>query len=185
MTYKYPVDTIDTRISVDPAVGEPTMSRGFIVNSNIATGNSNLRLTYFTAKKSLTITQIRTMNGTAAVGTTLARIGVYSVDGSGNLTLIGSTANDTTLWNTANTAYTKSFSASFVIARGSRYAVAPIVVGTSTAPTMYGNAAMLASEGGIAPQLGGLVGGQSDLPSTVTAGSVGAAVQLSYHVLLP
>jgi hypothetical protein len=125
------------------------------------------------------------MNGTAAVGTTLARIGVYSVDGSGNLTLIGSTANDTTLWNTATTVYTKSFSSSFAITRGTRYAVAPLVVGTSTAPTMYGNAVLIASEGGVAPQLGGLVGGQSDLPSTVTAGSVGVAAQLSYHVLLP
>ncbi|MBN2445530.1 MAG: hypothetical protein JXO22_02310, partial [Phycisphaerae bacterium] len=129
----------------------------------------------------------RTLTGaTAAVGATLCRIGIYSVDaGTGDLTLVASTANDTALWIAANTAYTKALSASFSKTAGSQYAVGVLCVGASTAPTMVGQSAIAATEAALSPRLSGLVSGQTDLPSNITAGSVAASSNIPYAVLTP
>lgn len=166
--------------------GEGTLSRREVNGSSVASGNGNLRLTYFTAKKTETITQIRTMVNTAAVGASLARVGIYSVDGSGNLTLVASIADDhSNLWIAATTVYTRSLSASWSKVKGTRYAIGILVVGTSTAPTFYGQSTLLASECGIAPRISGILASQTDLPSSITAGSVGDSGHQTYVALLP
>jgi len=171
--------------------GEATFLRRMVTANNVAVSTSTLRLTFFTARKTETITQIRTITGsTAAVGATLCRVGIYSVDGSGNLTLIAATANDTALWIAGTTAYTKSLSASFTKTRGQRYAVGYLVVGASTAPTFVGlNNIFPASEVAASPRLSGFVGSQSDLgaiSSTIAVGSISdSAAHQAYTVLLP
>lgn len=169
----------------DLTTGESTLPRHLIIGT-AGSGNNNLRLTYFTAKKTETITQVRMTTGsTAAVGATLCRIGIYEEDSAtGNLTLVASTANDTTLWASGSTAYTRNLSASLSKVRGRRYAVGLLVVGTSTAPTFAGHAALSSTEAGIAPRLGGLVGSQTDLPSSISSGSISAQSNLSYVALV-
>lgn len=168
------------------ATGESTIPRRMLSTTSIVSGNSSLRLTYFTARKAETVTQVRTMCGTAQVGATLARIGIYTEAANGDITLVASTDNDTNLWIAANTAYTKSLAASFNKLRGQRYAVGLLVVGTSTAPTFAGQIPGSAgTDAGLSPRLGGLVGGQSDLPSSVANASISATTQCSYAVLLP
>jgi hypothetical protein len=165
--------------------GEATMPRRMVSSQLAGSGNGNLRLTYFTARKTETITQVRTITGsTAGVGPTLCRIGVYSVAGNGDLTLIASTANDTALW-IGNGAYTKSFSASFSKVRGTRYALATLVVGTSTAPSYTGCVSLVSTEAGIDPRISGFVASQTDLPASVSAGSISNTGHSAYAVLLP
>jgi hypothetical protein len=177
---------IDPLLSDDIATGESTLPRRLCSTSGVATTNGFLRLTYFTARKTETVTQIRTVTGaTAAVAPTLCRVGIYSVDGSGNLTLIASIANDTTLWLAASTGYTRSLSASFSKTKGTRYAVGHIVVGSTTAPNLFGSAAVTASEAAIAPRLCGLLSSQTDLPATISVGSISDTTAQAYCVLLP
>jgi hypothetical protein len=165
-------------------VGESTFPRRFVfANTTLTSGI--LRLTYFTALKTETVTQIRTPSGTTAAATpTLCRVGVYSIDGSGNLTLIASIANDTTLWAATNTNYTRSLSASFSKVRGTRYAVGALFVGT-TAPTVPGVTGGVAAENTIAPRMAAGISSQTDLPSSITVGSLSDATQQPYIVLLP
>jgi hypothetical protein len=178
--------TVDTLNPDELTTGESTLVRRMVSSSAVPTTNGTMRLTYFTARKTETVTQIRTISGaTAQVGATLCRVGIYSVDGSGNLTLVGSIANDTTLWVAASTAYTRSLSASFTKTRGQRYAVAVLVVGSSTAPTMLGHLSLVTSEAVVAPRLAGFAASQTDLPATVSVGSVLDTAAMSYTVLLP
>jgi hypothetical protein len=167
--------------------GDSTFPRRTIAQSTVSTGNGNLRLTYFVSRIGETVTQVRTLSGTtAAVGTTLAKVGVYSEDASGNLTLIGATANTTTLWATINTAYTTSLSSSFAKTRGVRYAVGTLVVGTTTSPTLQGiTAPTVPVETSQQPRMSGLISGQTDLPSSITAASLLDNNTQHYAVLLP
>jgi hypothetical protein len=178
---------IDTDVFADAlTTGESTLLRRQCNAANVPSGTGNCRFTFFTARKTETVTQIRTISGsTAAATSTLCRVGIYSVDGSGNLTLIASIANDTALWAATNTAYTRSLSASFTKTRGNRYAVGLIFVGT-TAPTFAGiNTGFASSEFGIGPRLGALTGSNADLPATVAVGSLTDTSTQSYTVLLP
>jgi len=178
---------ISTDVFADElTTGESTILRRQVIAANVPSTSGYCRFTFFTARKTETVTQIRTISGsTAAATSTLCRVGIYSVDGSGNLTLIASIANDTALWAATNTAYTRSLSASFTKTRGNRYAVGLIFVGT-TAPTFAGiNTGFAASEFGIGPRLGALTGSNSDLPASVAVGSLTDTSTQSYTVLLP
>ncbi|XTP37072.1 hypothetical protein ACORG1_13020 [Mycobacterium sp. TJFP1] len=167
--------------------GEATMSRNYVSSTACSTGNEMLRLTYFTARKTETINSVRVpTGGTAAAATpTLCRIGIYSVDGSGNLTLVASTANDTALFAASNTAYTKTLSSPFSKVAGTRYAVGVLVVTGGTAPTLTGQSALHTGEGDQAPKLFSTVLSQTDLPASVSAGSIGATGHRHYVVLAP
>jgi hypothetical protein len=188
MAYKYPVDSLDTLGIDDLTTGESTFSRRFISNTTLSAANGIMRLTYFTAKRSETITRVRTMTGAGGqVGATLNRVGIYSVATNGDLTLVASIPNTTSLWLAASTTYVTDLSASFAKVRGQRYAVGNLTVGSSTAAQFSGHglAGAVASEMGLAPRICGYVGSQTDLPSSVAAGSVVDSLTCFYHVLLP
>lgn len=177
---------IDPIFSDQLTTGDSTIPRRLVNNTSIASGNGVMRLTYFTATKTETITQIRNITGTtAAAGATLCRIGIYTIDGSGNLTLAASTANDTNLWTATSTAYTKALSSSFSKVKGTRYAVGLLVVGASTAPIFQGQVWLAGTECFMAPALAAQIGGQTDLPSTVSVGSLSGSGHQHYMVLLP
>lgn len=168
--------------------GEGTMGRGEIISASVSSATGILRLAYFTARKTETITQMRITSGsTAATATpTLVRAGIYTVDGSGNLTLAASIANDTALFAAANTVYTRSLSGGNLSkVRGQRYAVGTLVVSGAATPTFLGSAIAHATEMAAAPRLVGQVSGQSDLPASIAVGSVADAANRIYSVLLP
>lgn len=197
MSHQYPENTSALSDTIDGisddidllecdflATGEATMHRRYVSNVP-GLSNGNMRLSYFTARKSATVTQIRSVTSTQAqVGATLCRIGVYSVDGSGNLTLIASIPNTTSLWLATNTAYTTNLSASFSKVRGTRYAVGVLIVGSSTAPLFMGASSLVSHEAAAAPRLSGFVTGLSDLPASVAAGSILDSGAIPYVVLL-
>lgn len=134
--------------------------------------SSTLWITYFRAPSSFTTTQVRTRAVVAATGQTLARIGLYTADfTTGDLTaLVASTANDTTLWNTGNAFFTRSWSSSYALVRDTWYAVAVLSVG-GTPPDIYSLAAVGASVV-LSPRATLSVTGQANLPATVTPGVV-------------
>jgi hypothetical protein len=166
--------------------GESTIPRRAIASNGVQTVNNIIRLTYFVSRVGETVTQVRTLSGSqAAVGATLAKVGIYSEDASGNLTLVGATANTTSLWGTVNTSYTTPLSSSFAKLRGVRYAVGVLVVGTTTAPFLHGiTLPVVASETAASPRMSGTYTA-SDLPSSIAAGSVVDGNLQHYAVLLP
>ncbi|QZD97548.1 minor tail protein [Gordonia phage LonelyBoi] len=168
-------------------VGEETFPRRSIASGGVGTSAGALRLTYFTARKTETVASVRVGTGsTAAAATpTLCRIGIYEVASNGDLTLVGSTANDTTLFAAANTRYTRALSTPFTKRRGRRYAYGVLVVTGAATPTFPGVASIHADEAAVEPRLSGSVASQTDLPSTVAAGTVAVSASQIYAVLTP
>jgi hypothetical protein len=140
--------------------------------------SSNMLLTYRKSIKTETITKLSMACGTAAGATpTLIKFGVYSVnETTGDLTLVASTASDTSVFSTANTGYELNLSSSWSKTAGTLYAYALLLVSSQTLPTIIGHA-HLASTGvnnilALPPRVTGLVSGQTDLPSSVVSSSV-------------
>ena len=183
-------DALDTDRQYDLAVGESTMPRNNLQTTSNAAASQELRLTYFTALKTETITQIRIPSGsTAAATVTLVRIGIYLENPDGSLTLVANTANDATLFAATNTEYTKALAAPFKKYKGQRYALGILVVGT-TIPTFLGlhpnNAGVIGTIAGRSPRVHGCVTAQADLPSSVAKASITTpAVRVAYAELLP
>lgn len=142
--------------------------------TGIATSLGQVFLTFFTPITNLTVTQVSYANGaTVSSGLTLCRFGLYTFDGT-TATLVARTASDTTLFNTANTVYTRSFAtaggypSSYDLVAGSRYAAAVIQVGT-TGGNVSGISFGPTGIGGASPRVMGVSGSQTDLPTTITS----------------
>lgn len=149
---------------------------------------TNLRLCYFTARKTGTIATVQLASGGTAAGATptLIRVGIWTADAAGALiSLVGSTPNDTALFAVANTSYSKGLSASFTMTQGQRYALGVLVVTAATAPTIVGGTTFInAVDAGLSPRISGTVGGQSDLPASVVSGSITNGNSRPFAVLL-
>jgi hypothetical protein len=167
--------------------GQETMSREIASATNAAISTGTLRLTHFTGRKTETSTQVRVATGgTAAAATpTLCRIGLYTVATDGAITLVASIANDTTLFAAASTPYVRSWSSSYGMLFGQRYALGVLVVSGAATPTFIGQTVGSATECLVAPALSAQVTGQSDLPSSVATGSVVGSGTRIFGVILP
>lgn len=166
--------------------GEETFPLRMATANNYAGGNGILRLTCFPAEKSEAIARVKVCSGgTAGVGATLVRLGVYLIGGTpGAYTgkLVAATANDTTLFTAVNTVYTKTFTAPFWKTSDLTYALGVLTVGATTQPTLCGSIpvgalAPLAAD----PPFAYYVTGQSDLPATpalVNGDNIGLYAQL-------
>jgi len=138
---------------------------------------------FFTARKTETITTVRTATGaTAASGLTLARIGIYSTDGT-TLTPVASTANDTALWNATNTMFPKTFTAAWNKVAGQRYAQCLLAVGT-TMPILEG-VQVRPNSVGLAPRIQGELSGQSNLPAGPTEASLSSGFRRFQGIYIP
>ena len=130
--------------------------------------------TFFTPLKTLTLDEISVSSaGTASSGATLVRFGLYTYDET-TATLVAATANDTTIFSTRNTLYTRAFStggslpATYTLQAGVRYGLAVLWVGSTpgNAYVAYGFAP--GSVASLSPKLNGAVTSQTDLPTTAT-----------------
>jgi hypothetical protein len=171
------------------AGGEAVCDRRIIAATGTALGSGNLQLTYFTAQVAETINNLVLYTAsTAAATVTLIRYGVYSVAANGDLTLVASTANDTSLLAVANTRYLKALSSSWSKLAGQRYAAGLLTVST-TSPSMVAvnaqSAAIFDAVFAQEPRLFGVVTSQSDLPSTVANASVTSSRRAPYAEMLP
>jgi hypothetical protein len=140
--------------------------------------SGGLHVTYFTAARSEPINTVTMWTGSVAAGATptLCRYGVYAMAANGDLTLIGSTPNDTAMFAATNTAYPKALSATWNKVGGMRYAVGQLVVTAAALPNFHGK--QLASTNIINalvrthPYTIGRLTSQTDLPANITAGSM-------------
>jgi hypothetical protein len=126
------------------------------------------------------------IGGTTAAGATptLCRMGIYSVAANGNLTLIASTPNDTTLFATAGARYTRSLSTPFMKQSGQRYAVGLLIVTAAALPTIVGYAGSSA-ELAESPRIVSYLAGQGDLAATITDATLSQFNAPLYAALLP
>jgi hypothetical protein len=138
------------------ATGQENIPRWAATSANsITMATGVVRFAYFTARQTQTITKLRfsSANTAAAATPTLVKFGLYSVDVSGNLTQIGVTASDTSIFSVAQTDYSISLSASASVTEGSQYAIAAIVVTGATAPTIAGTVASTPASTALSPRL--------------------------------
>lgn len=170
------------------AVGQSTIPRSS-VTSYLTPSSGQVRLAYFTSRKSETVSTLRIASGATAAGATptLVRLGLYVENADRSVSLLGSTANDTTLLRTAATVYSKPLSSSVALVRGTRYAIGLLIVSTAALPTLAGMGSTVpATEHDLAPRLTGVSpAGLTDLPATIAAGSIGSSGNRMYAVVAP
>jgi hypothetical protein len=154
-----------------PTGGIDTLSRSARSLVGNTSTNGAIFFTYFTPLVNMTVSEITMRSQTPAGSSlTLARMGLYSVDSNDDMTLVARTANDTTLFTTTNTTYTRSFDttgdypATYTLVAGSRYASAHIVTGT----TVPGIASVsdIGAISGLSPRTNGARSSQTDLTTT-------------------
>lgn len=169
--------------------GEETVNRNLVSSSAGTTASQVLKLSYFTARKSEPVGNLRMYSGGTAAGATptLVRGGLYSIDGGGAGTLVASIASDTALFAAGNTGYTRALSAAYNKVAGQRYAFGLLVVTAAATPTFCTAGLVLSTLSGLtSPILEGQIAAQADLPATFTAASVAAsATGQIYAELLP
>ena len=166
------------------AAGEEVLPRFTVAGAQPLAASGTLHLTYFTARKTEAITKVRMLtDATAATGVTLARMGIYSVDGTGTLTLVAATANDATLFGGTYTPYQRNLTTTFNKVKGSRYAVGVLVIGTTmpviTATTCAG------ADASLPPRLCAILAGQTDLPVAATNASLAEDYRLFQATITP
>lgn len=178
------------------AAGETTYSRE---RRHIFTGpaltSGALCLSFFTAHRTEEIASVKTWTGgTAAAATpTLCRIGVYSEAPGGALTLVASTPNDTALWAAAYTEYEKDLSVPWAKVRGQRYAIGLLCISGAAVPTLCADDDVYVYEGvfGVgsiytaSPRIVGSFTGQTDLPASIAAVSLGGLARRFFAQMLP
>lgn len=168
--------------------GAETMSR-MTASTTTTTTSTYLRLGYFTAPTATTVANALIATGTTAAGATptVVRIGLYTVAANGDLTLVASTPNDTTLLAATNTLYTKALSSSYLLMAGQRYALGWLIVTAAATPTVLGTfpASSSSALAALSPRLCGLVTGQTDLPASVLAASVANTTTMPYLAVVP
>jgi hypothetical protein len=154
-----------------------------------ATGTA--ALTMFRAEKTITVGNVSMITGAStSSGLTLARIGLYTIDGSGNATLVARTASDTTLFNSSTTLYTRAFAtaggypATYKIHQGSLYAIGVICVGSSggnyQSTLILSASTVIGDLMGLSPRLAGNLNSQTDLPTSIASGSFVRRGRLHY-----
>jgi hypothetical protein len=167
--------------------GEEAFPRDLTATGAVTVVSGQLRLTYFTARKTETSTQCRILSGGTAAGATptLCKIGIFEIAANGDGTLVGVTANDTALFAVASTAYTRSWVTPFTKTAGRRYAAGPLVVTAATAPSFVGKVISNSTEAGQSPVLTTALSGQTDIPASFSAGSLAGSNLHPYVAVLP
>lgn len=148
-------------------------SRVFTSSGQIPT-SGNVHWTFFSPTSSFTASQISVANINVAVSPTLIRLGLYTADSAGAVTLVARTANDTTIFANASSFSTRSFAtaggypATYAVTAGSRYALAFCVVASSlpSIPAVLSRSELLWQS----PRISAYLTGQSDLPTSVASG---------------
>lgn len=129
-------------------------------------------LSYFRAPKSFTATKLSATSGStpAAATPTLCRFGLYKEEANKDLTLIGSTVNNTALFATANTRYEQALSAPVDLIIHQRYAVGVLIISAVAMPNLLsslftGGASIINN---LEPKAVGSRSGLADLPASMT-----------------
>lgn len=167
------------------------LPRGHGSLGTAAITSGQLVLAFFTAPYNMTATTLTfCTGGTATASLTLCRFALFTVSEtitdsvtvtSPVITMVARTASDTTIGNSTNTLFSRTFStagaggypASYSLVAGTRYAAGIIVVGTTTGLWQAGTL----STGNLMrlpPMAAGVIGGQSDVPTAAFSVSAGS-----------
>jgi hypothetical protein len=163
------------------ANGVCTMPR-FAISSSVTPDTGTLHLTYFQvpAAGPTSVSKVSMTVGDAnGSGMTNVRMGIFSVDASGNLTRVGQTAAVQTAFSAiaAYVPFTANLSAATALTPGGTYAFGFLVVGT-TMPLMMGDTTM--DDANLAPRLVAGVTGQTTIPATIAVASIGDDYRMFY-----
>jgi hypothetical protein len=139
-------------------------------------GTSQPTYTFFTPLVNLTINRITVASGPSAsqTGVTYGKLGLYTYNEStGVLTMVAETANDTTIYATASTLYTRALSnangypLTYALQAGVRYACATVLVFSGGSPSLVvvqnSNNPL-----GLLPRMTWYQNGQATLPTSST-----------------
>jgi hypothetical protein len=124
--------------------------------------------TFFTPLETLSVSTLSmSSGGTVTTGATTIQAGVYSYNET-TATRLAYTANDTTVFGTRNTIYTRNLNTSVTLTAGTRYGFAVLVVATTpgTGVLAFGNPP--AALNALAPTMRGYLVGQTGLPTSAT-----------------
>jgi hypothetical protein len=137
--------------------------------------SSTTYFTFFTPRTTTAVTSISVASAsTQTTGQSLVRFGLYTIDGSGNATLVARTASDSTIFSALNTVYTRTFNttggfpSTYTLVAGTRYALGVVIVAATvgTVYTAFDNIPAPLST--LAPRITGLVSATADLPTSAT-----------------
>lgn len=174
----------------DLATGESNVPRTELTAANVMVSGV-LYVSYLTAQRTELVGRVRLVCATAAGATpTLCKVALFSVgagdDLTSDLTELLTSANDTSLFSSSNTAYTVTFPDWVTKTAGQRYAVGVLVVSGSSMPTLAGMqvSTLAAVETSVPPILSAELSGQSDITGDVT-GTLSTSTSLHYVALLP
>jgi len=169
-----------------PSTGQEIIPRDLITSDTVGATSGQLSLNFFTAYNTETINSLRSYTGNTAAGATptMCKMGLYSVDGSGNLTLLAGTTNDTTMWSAAFTAYTKALTSGVSVTKGTRYCMAWLIITAAALPT-WPTRNQPTWSGTLSPRIYGQLANQTDLPASVTAASINNGTANRYGQLIP
>lgn len=173
-------------LMLEVASGFATCPR-YAASSSTTLTTQVLRGVSFTAPMSMSCGSVRVFTGATAAAATpsLIRVGLYTFETNGDMTLAASTASDTALLASTHTAYSKALSAPLSIVKGTRYSAAVLVVTAQTAPAIAANAFHGNAQGTASPQLCWTQSGQTDLPASVTAANQAVTSGSPYIELIP
>lgn len=135
--------------------------------------NGTAYFSMFTPLVNQNVSQISVYSNVAGTGQTLVRLGLYAYNET-TLTLVARTDSDPSMFSSATTLYTRSFStvggypSTYELVAGSRYALGLIVVGSTNCVTCIDTSAnsinIVLSQ--LAPKMYGGLASQSDLPAS-------------------
>jgi hypothetical protein len=143
------------------------------VNASTAIVSNITYFSFFTPTESFSVSNISfSSGGQVGSGISLVRYGLYTFDGT-TATLVARTNNDSSRFTVANTVYTAAldstggFPTSYNLIAGNRYAVAVVVVASTTpqlAASNFGSASTAIMA--LSPRIVGYASSTSDLPAT-------------------
>jgi hypothetical protein len=151
-----------------------------LVNTTQNLASGAIYWSFFTAVWTATVTQISMASGGSATSLSLARMGLYTADASGNATLVARTASDTSLFTSA-ALFTRSFAtaggypSSYTLQAGSRYGVAMMLLSGGNPGVMRG-ATCVADVATLTPRVQGVRTGNSDLITSQGSGQFNGSV---------
>jgi hypothetical protein len=137
-------------------------------NRSASFSSGTIYWTFFTPMVNATITTLSVASaGTATSGATTVQMGLYSFDET-TATRLAYTANDSTIFGTRNTIYTRSLNSSVNVVAGTRYGFAVLVVATTpgTGYLAFGYPPSVLNA--LGPIMRGYLDSQTSLPSSAT-----------------
>ena len=145
-------------------------------NNTATLSSGNVYFTFFSPMWSSTVNSISISSGaTLTSGVTLIRFGLYTFnEGTGVATLVARTAASTSIFASANTVATLLFNttggypATYSLAAGTRYALGVIIVASNPGSVYTATTAQALGISSLTPRTTGVVGGQTDLPTSPT-----------------